>query len=263
MALVETAIDIQIKNYFTNYLTNELNISEIHYELIKERNCMFKIRVDGSIENLIIKYQEDFINEYSLHFKTTASPEFFKSFLSPFLKIDTIDYSSRFNNLLNGFEKTSSKFKIFKKIILVNDSILFIRNQTDKTSGIDYNIISNTRNFSLSVNEKLYPRLKKIHYFKTIIYFTFKDGIVDADCLVINQSLENEKVDELELWISGGDDGHFSKKLRDFHKSVDSFVAYELFQHIHTHYGISFSEIIKMTEEELKPYVDIVSMIKI
>lgn len=262
MALVETAIDIQIKNHFTNYLINELNISEIYYELVKERNCMFKIRVDGAIENLIIKYQEDFIGQYSLQFKTTASPEFFKSFLNPLLKTNIRDYSARINSIFNVFEKTSSKFKIFKKMVLVNDSVISIKSQIDKVSGIDYNIISNTRNISLSVNEKLYPQLQKINYFKTIVYFVFKDGIIDADCLITNQSLNNEKVDELETWLSG-DDSIFSIRLKDFKKLFDTFVAYELFQHIHIHYGISFSDIIKMTEEELNPYVDIVSMIKI
>ena len=112
-------IDLEIKNYFTHYLIQELHLSEIHYEIVKpKRRCVFKIRINGVIENLVIEYQEDFIGEYSVYFKTTANVEFFENFLKPILKTKTINYPERFQLMLNAFEQTGKKFKKNRKTAL-------------------------------------------------------------------------------------------------------------------------------------------------
>lgn len=263
MATAEIDIDSEIKNYFLDYLVRELNIVEIHYEIIKpKRRCVFRIRINGSIENLVIEYQEDFIGEYSVYFKTTASSEFFESFLNPILKTKTIDYAERFNLMFNKFEQTGIKFKVFKKITMVSNSILSTRIQLDRLSGVEYNVVSSHRNISVAVNESLYKHQKKIHNFKTMIYFTFKKSILSADCLIFNQSMSNDNVDAVELWISNNE-AVFTKNLRYFQKQLEDFALYELFYPIHIHYGIPFNKIIAMTEEELQPYVDVVSMMRI
>lgn len=263
MASAEIDIDSDIKKHFLDYLVRELNIVEIHYELIKpKRRCVFRIRINGVLENLVIEYQEDFINEYSVYFKTTASSEFFESFLRPILKTKTIDYTERFDLMFSKIEQTGAKFKIFKKLTMVNNSIISTRTQLDRTSGIQYTVLSSHRNMTIAINEELYKHQKKLHYFKTMIYFSFKDGILSAECLIFNQSMENDKVDIVELWLSGNE-AVFSKNLRKFQKDLETFAVHELFQPIHTHYGIPFSQIITMSEDELKPYVDVVSMMRI
>lgn len=263
MASAEIDIDSDIKKHFLDYLVRELNIVEIHYELIKpKRRCVFRIRINGVLENLVIEYQEDFINEYSVYFKTTASSEFFESFLRPILKTKTIDYTERFDLMFSKIEQTGAKFKIFKKLTMVNNSIISTRTQLDRTSGIQYTVLSSHRNMTIAINEELYKHQKKLHYFKTMIYFSFKDGILSAECLIFNQSMENDKVDIVELWLSGNE-AVFSKNLRKFQKDLENFAVHELFQPIHTHYGIPFSQIITMSEDELKPYVDVVSMMRI
>lgn len=256
-------IDLEIKNYFTHYLIQELHLSEIHYEIVKpKRRCVFKIRINGVIENLVIEYQEDFIGEYSVYFKTTANVEFFENFLKPILKTKTIDYPERFQLMLNAIEQTGKKFKVFNTIVMLDNSVLSTRVQLDKSTLVEYHVIGSHRNFSMKVNEKLYPHLKKLHYFKSMIYFTFKQSILSANCLIFNQSMSNDNVDEVELWLSGNENV-FTKNLRTFQKNLENFTIHELFQPIHVHCGIPFSELITMTEDELMPYVDIVKMIRI
>lgn len=263
MASLEIDIDSDIKKYFFDYLVRELNIVEINYELIKpKRRCVFRIRINGVLENLVVEYQEDFINEYSVYFKTTASSEFFERFLRPILKTKTVNYTQRFDLMFSKIEQIGTKFKIFKKITMVNNSIISTRIQLDRTSGIEYTVLSSHRNMTVSINEDLYKHQKKLHYFKTMIYFSFKAGVLSAECLIFNQSMETDKVDIVELWLSGNE-AVFLRNLRKFQKDLEAFAVHELFQPIHIHYGIPFSQIIDMSEEDLKPYVDVVSMMRI
>lgn len=260
--VLEETIDLEIKKYFTYYLNNTLSINDVQYELKKaKRHCVFKIKMDGCWENLVVEYQEDWIGEYSIYFKTTASVEFFELFISQLFKVSIIDYKYRFECILSKIEHSLTKLKALKKISLVNDSFISIRNQVDKTYGIDYNVISSPRNISISINDNLY-RQHKTHFFKSILYFSFKDGILDASCLLFNQSMRNEKLDKLELWLSSRDD-IFAGNLRHFQKHLESFFIYEFFHPIHVHYGLPINQLMLMSEEELKPYADVIGMLHI
>lgn len=263
MSLEESTIDTEIKNYFYNYLINELHVEEICYELTKsKRRCVFKIKVNGLFENLVIEYQEDFIGEYSVYFKTTASSDFFIEFLKPLLKTGIIDYNKRFDLMLEKVEQAKDKFKIFKHINMLNNSIISTRSQLDRTYGIHYTVINAPRNISVSINEDLYTHQKKIHYFKTMIYFSFKDNRLTSNCLIFNQSMCNNKADLIELCLVGNDKV-FNKNLRQFQKGLEAFAIDELFYPIHRHYGIPFNEIIEMSVEELKTYASVINMLRI
>jgi len=263
METYDSNIDLEIKDYFLNYLSHVLNISVIHYELVKtKRRCIFKIKINSIIENLIIEYQEDFIGEYYVYFKTTASSDFLIAFITPLLKTELIDYKNRFNFLIDKISQTSQKFRIFDKITMLNSDVISTRSQLDRTYGLHYNIINSPRNISVSINNNLYSHQKRVHYFKTIITFSFKNNRLSAECLIFNQSMASEKNDYIELSLVGNEKV-FSKNLRNFQKSLEMFAIDELFNPIHTHYGIPFNEILEMSEAELKTYADVINMLRI
>lgn len=164
--------------------------------------------------------------------------------------------------MLDKIEQAKQKFKIFENITMLNNSVISTRSQLDRTYGIDYTVVNSPRNISVSINEDLYTHQKKLHYFKTMIYFSFKDNRLTSNCLVFNQSMCNDKADLIQLCLVGNEKV-FTKNLRKFQKALEAFAIDELFQPIHLHYGIPFHEIIEMSVEELKRYANVINMLRI
>lgn len=255
-------IDADLQKYFTSFFLTHFNI-DAHYTLIKpKRTCIFTILVNNKMEEFHINYQEDMIDEYSLFFKTTADSSFLTDFCNILFDVPAIDYDTRFNNIIKSLEDINIKFKIFKKINLLNSGLYEIKSIADKRTGVFYNELIAKRHIFMSNNSFLYINHKKSHYLTSCLYFVFKKNVLESTCYLYSHSISNNKMDHLDMLISGSDKS-FAIQLKGFQKKMQIFSYNELFVYITKEMGITMENLMLMTEEELKPYADVITMVRI
>lgn len=264
MGYIKKSIDPDIQEYFTNFFKTHFNI-ESEFQVINPKySSLFILPIDGKFEEFHISYTEDFSNVYSLQFKTTAETSFFLKVLNILFDTDTIDYDARFKRIFQGIEDTNSKFKIFKTTNLLTSELFNIKTSLEKSTGKSYSKLVATRHIRLAVNSILYDNKMSSHYLNSRVYFKFRNCRLDSTCYLYSQSIHNKEIERLTLWIADTTNIlNFETEEKNFQIKLKEFAHHELFSYITKEIGIPIEQLMLMSEEELKPYADLISMVKL
>jgi hypothetical protein len=256
-------LELEVKNYFVNFFENHFSITPIYTRIDKD-HASFKILVDDNIELFIVKYDSLFAQKSALMIKSTANTIFLEKVFNLLFDNDQINYKQRLFSILDSIKDVNGKFKFFSQIDLDSTPFFSFKSSIDKKDNRLYYSLCTKRYFRMKVNSNLYSVTERSAHFLTGRFdydLNVKQNTFEFRCQITSSSLDDYAADSVII-ISDTVD-KFEKSVKRCKKQMTSLILDECFADIVADHNISLKKLQAMSEEDIKPYADLVYMSRI
>lgn len=261
--IMKINIDIAIKDYFIGFFQINFSMTPT-YHLISKDEAVFGITVNNLPELFVVKYSSLFANKSSLIIKSTADINFLEQVFNLFFNANQINYYERLNYLRYQIELINLKFKFFSDIQLDDDHFFSFKTSVNKEDNRVYYSLCTKRYFRLPVNSNLYNVKERTSHFLTGRFdldLHVKSNTILSRCQLSSSSLDDYATDSVIMLTDTIDT--FEGSVKRCKKYMTAMILAECFNDIVDNYGISLRKLQKMTEDNIKPYADLVKMLRI
>jgi hypothetical protein len=256
-------LDIEVKKYFIIFFEQHFSITPI-YKRIDKETASFEIVVDNNSELFIVKYASLFAQKSALQIRSTANPAFLEKVFNLLFDNEQINYKQRLLFILDSINDVNAKFKFFSQIDLDSTPFFSFKSSIDKKDNRLYYSLCTKRYFRMQVNSNLYNVTERSAHFLTGRFdldLNVKNTQIEFRCQLTSSSLDEYAVDSVIMITVALD--KFEKSVKRCKKQMISLILDECFADIVADHDISLKKLQAMSEEEIKPYADLVYMSRI
>jgi hypothetical protein len=260
---IKVNLELEVKNYFIHFFEQHFSITPI-YKRIDNDHASFEIVVDDKSELFIVKYNSLFAQKSALTIKSTANTIFLEKVFNLLFDNDQINYKQRLLFILYSINDVNTKFKFFSQIDLDSTPFFSFKSSIDKKDNRLYHSLCTKRYFRMQVNSNLYNVTERSAHFLTGRFdydLNVTQNRCEFRCQITSSSLDDYAVDSVILITETLD--KFEKSVKRCKKQMTSLILDECFADIVADHNISLKKLQAMTEEEIKPYADLVYMSRI
>jgi hypothetical protein len=256
-------LELEVKNYFVNFFEHHFSLTPIYTRIDKEHSS-FEIVVDDKSELFVVKYDSLFAQKSALTIKSTANTVFLEKVFNVLFDNDQINYKHRLLYILGSIKDVNDKFKFFSQIDLDSTPFFSFKYSIDKKDNRLYYSLCTKRYFRMQVNSNLYSINERSAHFLTgrfDFHLNVNNNNIEFRCQVTSSSLDDFSADSVIMITDTVD--KFEKSVKRCKKQMTSLILDECFADIVADHNISLKKLQAMSEEEIKPYADLVYMSRI
>lgn len=260
---IKVDLEVEVKTYFMNFFEKYFSITPIYKHVDKEHSS-FEIVVDNKTESFVVKYDSLFAQKSALTIKSTANTVFLEIVFNILFKNDEINYKQRLLTILDSINDVNNKFKFFSHVNLDSKPFFSFKSTIDKKDKRTYYSLCTKRYFRMHVNSNLYNISERISHFLTGRFdfdLNVKSKHFEFRCQLTSSSLDDYVADSVVIITESLD--KFEKSVKRCKKHMTSLILNECFGEIVAEHNISLKKLHAMSEEDIKPYSDLVRMSRI
>lgn len=260
---IKLDLEVEVKSYFMNFFEKYFSITPIYKRIDKEQ-ASFEIFVENNTESFIVKYDSLFAQKSALTIKSTAKPCFLEEVFNILFKNNEFNYKKRLLTILDSINDVNSKFKFFSYVDLDSTPFFSFKSSIDKKNKRTYYSLCTKRYFRMHVNSRLYNISERISHYLTGRFdfdLNVKSNQFEFRCQLTSSSLDDYVADSVIIITETVD--KFEKSVKRCKKQMTSLILNECFGEIVAEHNISLKKLQAMTEDDIKPYADLVLMSRI
>lgn len=248
---------LAIKKYFQDFLSSHFAIKSKAKLTVTRKTIVYTFEINQKIEKFIVEYHATYQKENVVLLSTTVSEDFLYEVCSTLLSMDLKNPNERFEILNNMVSTISGKYKFFNNIeSFTENGLFYVKHVIDKKKDITYYHVMPKRIMTLTVNQNLYATVPPKLFVIGRIFFKFSNGRIETEYQIFSNAIE-------ERQMLTGTMVKYNNMIKKSKKLINSLIEKEGLLYISKEFNIPMETLFSMTEEELKPYTDIFTMVKI
>jgi len=260
---IKVDLELEVKKYFINFFEQHFSITPIYKHIDKEQ-ASFEIVVDNNSELFIVNYASLFAQKSALQIRSTANPAFLEKVFNLLFDNEQINYKQRLLFILDSINDVNAKFKFFSQIDLDSTPFFSFKSSIDKKDNRLYYSLCTKRYFRMQVNSNLYNVTERSAHFLTGRFdydLNVKQNKFEFRCQLTSSTLDDYHAESYIILTDPIE--KFEKSVKRCKKDTTSLILLELFSTIVADHNIALKKLYSMTDEEIKPYADLVYMSRI